>query len=465
MNDNSTKRAALIVAIISSFITPFLSSGVNVALPSMGRLFQMDAVLLSWVATSYILASVVFLVPFGRLADIYGRKRTLLWGYIVFTITTLGCGLATTVPILILFRVIQGFGSAMIFATGIAILVSVFPPQERGRVLGITVAAVYCGLSVGPFIGGFLTEHLSWRAVFFVNVPLGLIIIFLVFYKLRGEWAEAKGEKFDMTGALIYGIGIIALIYGLTQLSTLPGVCLIIIGILGMYAFVKWETRVEYPIFELSLFRHNRVFAFSNVAALINYSATSAVAFLLSLYLQHIKALSPQHAGLVLIAQPIVQAVFSPFAGMLSDRVEPRIVSSLGMAITTVGLLMLVFLGSESGLVFIIGTLVTLGFGFALFSSPNMNAIMGSVERKFFGLASGSVGTMRMLGMIISMGIATLVFTHFIGRVQITPEVYPVFIKSVGIAFIIFAAFCFGGVFASMVRGKLRPIAGPTGVK
>ena len=457
MNDNSTKNAALIVAIISSFITPFLSSGVNVALPSMGKLFQMDAVLLSWVATSYILASVVFLVPFGRLADIHGRKRTLLWGYTVFTISTLGCGLATTVPILILFRVIQGFGSAMIFATDMASLVSVFPPQERGRVLGITVAAVYCGLSVGPFIGGFLTEQLSWRAVFLINVPLGLIIIFLVFYKLRGEWAEAKGEKFDLTGALIYGIGIIALIYGLTQLSTLQGLVLIIIGILAMYAFVKWETRVKSPIFELSLFRHNRIFAFSNVAALINYSATSAVAFLLSLYLQHIKALSPQHAGLVLIAQPIVQAVFSPFAGMLSDRIEPRIVSSLGMAITTVGLLMLVFLGSSSGLVFIIGTLVVLGFGFALFSSPNMNAIMGSVERKFFGLASGSVGTMRMLGMIISMGIATLVFTHFIGRVQITPEVYPVFMKSVGVAFMIFAVFCFGGVFASMVRGRLRP--------
>jgi EmrB/QacA subfamily drug resistance transporter len=461
MNDNSIKNAALIVAIISSFVTPFLSSGVNVALPSMGRLFQMDAVLLSWVATSYILASVVFLVPFGRLADIQGRKRTLLWGYIVFTISTLGCGLATTVPILISFRVIQGFGSAMIFATGMAILVSVFPPQERGRVLGITVAAVYCGLSVGPFIGGFLTEHLSWRAVFLINVPLGLIIIFLVFYKLRGEWAEAKGEKFDMKGALIYGIGIIALIYGLTQLSTILGLCLIIIGILAMYAFVKWETRIKSPIFELSLFRHNRVFAFSNLAALINYSATSAVAFLLSLYLQHIQALSPQHAGLILIAQPIVQAAFSPFAGMLSDRIEPRIVSSLGMAITTVGLLMLVFLGSNSGLVFIIGTLVVLGFGFALFSSPNMNAIMGSVERKFFGLASGSVGTMRMLGMMISMGIATLVFTHFIGRVQITQEVYPVFMKSVGVAFMIFAVFCFGGVFASMVRGRLRPQAQP----
>jgi len=465
MNDHITKKAALIIAIISSFVTPFLSSAVNVALPSMARLFQIDAVILSWVATSYLLASVVFLVPFGRLADIHGRKRMLLWGYIVFTISTLGCGLANTVPVLLLFRIIQGFSSAMIFATGMAIVVSAFPPQERGRVLGITVSSVYVGLSAGPFIGGFLTEYLSWRGVFLVNVPLGLIIIFLVLYKLRGEWAEAKGEKFDTIGSLIYGFGIIALIYGLTHLSTFKGLCLIIFGILVMYAFVKWETRVESPVFQLALFKHNRVFAFSNLAALIHYSATSGVSFLLSLYLQHIKALSPQEAGLVLIAQPIVQALFSPLAGILSDKIEPRIVSTLGMAITTLGLLSFVFLTQSTGLPIILSTLLILGFGFALFSSPNMNAVMSSVEKKFFGLASGSTGTMRMFGMVISMGVATLVFNHFIGRVQITPEVYPVFTKSIKIAFLIFTIFCVAGVFASMVRGRVRPLPGPEMVK
>ena len=456
MNDDATKRTALTIALISSFITPFMGSGVNVALPTMGREFKIDAVLLSWIATSYILASVISLVPFGRLADIYGRKTTFLWGYIIFTISTFACGVSPNVFMLILSRVVQGIGSAMIFSTGMAILVSVFPPEARGRVLGITVAAVYIGLSLGPFLGGLLTEHLSWRSVFMINVPLGLIIILLVLFKLKGEWAEAKGEKYDIIGAVIYGIGILAFMYGITLLPTFRGLWLILIGACGIAAFFKWETRVESPVFELSLFRKNRVFAFSNLAALINYSSVFAATFLLSLYLQHIKALSPQYAGLVMIAQPVIMAIVSPFAGRLSDRIEPQIVSSIGMAFTTLGLFLLIFLTSNSGLPYIIMSLMILGFGFALFSSPNANAVMSSVERRFFGLASGSLGTMRLLGMMISMGIATLVFTLFIGRVQITPAVYPGFVKSVKTAFLIFTLLGFGGIFASMVRGKLR---------
>lgn len=456
MNDQLTKSTALTLATTSSFTTPFLMSSINVALPSIGRVLEMHAVTLSWVAMSYVLSSVVFLVPFGRLADIHGRKKMLLWGYVIFTIANLACGLSTGAFILILFRIIQGIGSAMVFATSMAIIVSVFPPKERGRALGITVAAVYFGLSAGPFLGGLITEHLSWRGVFLVNVPLGIIIIFLTVFRLKGEWAEAKGEKFDLIGSLIYGIGLVALIYGLTLLPTLKGACLIIIGFIGILFFIRWVGRVQNPIFDLRLFRQNRVFAFSNLTALINYSATSGVAFLLSLYLQHIKALSPQDAGLILIAQPIVQTVFSPFSGMLSDRIEPRIVASTGMTFTTFGLFLFIFLRETSGYSFIIPTLVILGFGFALFSSPNTNAVMSSVERRFLGLASGSLGTMRMTGSMISMGIATLLITLFIGKLQITPETHIAFMKVIKTAFVIFTVLCFGGIFASLVRGRLR---------
>ena len=455
-NNAAMKRSTLVIATLASFVTPFMGSSINIALPSIGKEFQIDAVLLSWIATSYLLAAAISLVPFGRLADIHGRKRIFKYGIYAFTLTSLLCAVSNSAPMLIIFRVLQGVGSAMIFATGVAIITSVFPPLERGKALGINVAAVYIGLSLGPLLGGFLTQHLTWRSIFLLNVPLGAIIVSLVVWKLKGEWAEAKGEKFDLPGAIIYGMALIGIMYGISLLPATRSLWIILPGLLCIVAFVKLESRTEHPVFNLSLFKTNRVFAFSNLAALINYSATFAMAFLLSLYLQYIKALSPQSAGLILMAQPLVMAAVSPFAGKLSDKIEPRIVSSIGMALTTVGLFLFIFLSEDSTLGSILARLIILGLGFGFFSSPNTNAIMGSVEKRFYGLASGSVGTMRLLGMMISMGIATVIFTLYLGRVQITVANYPLFIKSVKVAFAVFAILCFGGIFSSMVRGKLR---------
>jgi len=456
MDSAQGKRSALVVATLSAFVTPFMGSAVNIALPSIEKEFGIDAILLTWIATSYLLAAAISLVPFGRLADIHGRKKVFTYGMVIFTISSFLSAISISAPMLILFRIFQGVGSSMVFATGIAILTSVFPPQERGKVLGINVAAVYIGLSFGPFLGGLLTQHFTWRSIFLVTVPLGLISIALVLWKLKGEWAEARGEKFDLPGSIIYSLGIVAIMYGISLLPGMRSLWLILCGLLSIVAFIAWETKVENPVFDLDLFKTNRVFALSNLAALVNYSATFAVAFLLSLYLQYVKGLSPQSAGLVLISQPIVQAVFSPFAGRLSDRVEPRIVASIGMSLTTFGLVLFIFLNENSTLEFVVARLILLGFGFALFASPNTNAIMGSVEKRFYGLASGSVGTMRLLGMMTSMGIATVIFAIFIGRVQITIEYYPMFLKSMKAAFIVFSLLCFGGIFASLVRGRVR---------
>ncbi|MGB9659719.1 MAG: MFS transporter [Nitrososphaerales archaeon] len=456
MKSATDKRVALLVATLASFLAPFMISSVNIALPSIGIEFAIDAVLLSWVTASYLLATAMFLVPFGRIADIYGRKRIFLYGILIYTVSCLLLAISPSSVALISLRFLEGIGSAMILGTGIAILTSVFPIGERGKALGINVTAVYLGLSLGPFLGGFLTQHLGWRSIFLVNVPLGLTIIFFVFRKLKGEWAEAKGEKFDFTGSTIYSFVLVAVMYGLSLLPAMLGAWLILIGALGILAFVKWETKVESPVLNISLFRNSRVFAFSNLAALINYSATFAVGFLLSLYLQYIKGLTPQSAGLILVSQPIVQTVFSPFAGWLSDRIEPRIVASMGMALTTIGLFLLTFLNEKTTLEFIVSSLILLGLGFALFSSPNTNAVMSSVEKKFYGVASAILGTMRLTGQTLSIGIAMLIFAIYIGRVQITPEYYQPFLISVEVAFIIFAILCFIGIFASLVRGKVR---------
>jgi EmrB/QacA subfamily drug resistance transporter len=375
---------------------------------------------------------------------------------IIFTLSSFLSGISISAPMLIVFRVIQGIGSAMIFATGIAILTSIFPLGERGKVLGINVAAVYIGLSLGPSLGGFLTQHFTWRSIFLMNVALGIVAIYLIVSKLKGEWAEARGERFDLIGTSIYGFALVAIMYGISSLPSTRSVWLILLGLFGIVAFIRWEMATETPVFEVSLFKTNRVFAFSSMAALIHYSATFAVSFLLSLYLQHIRGLSPQGAGLVLISQPIVMAIFSPFAGRLSDRIEPRIVASLGMTLTAIGLFLFTLIDEKTALPFVVGRLLLIGFGFALFSSPNTNAIMSSVERRFYGVASGSVGTMRLLGQMLSMGIATLLFAVYIGRVQITEELYPLLLTSVRVAFIIFCALSFGGVFASLARGNVR---------
>ncbi|OGN91561.1 MAG: MFS transporter [Chloroflexi bacterium RBG_13_50_10] len=450
------RPAALLVTTVGSFLTPFLGSSIAIALPTIGKQLSMNAVLLGWVPTAYLLAAAMFLVPLGRIADIYGRKRIFTYGVLTYAVASVLSAISTSATMLISVQVLQGIGGAMIFGTAVAIVTSVFPAEERGRALGINVAAVYIGLSLGPFLGGLLTQHFGWRSIFWVNVPLCLLIIALLFWKLKGEWAEAKGEKFDVAGSIIYSLMLIAIMYGFTLLPEIAGVALILAGAAGFVAFIRWETKVKSPVLDIGLFRNNTVFALSNVAALINYSATFAVSFLLSLYLQYIKGFNPEHAGLVLIAAPVMQAVFSPFAGRLSDKIEPRIVSSAGMGLTVVGLTFFIFLNNATNLWFIIAGLAVIGLGFAFFSSPNTNAVMSCVDKKSYGVASATLATMRQIGMMFSMGMVMVIFAIHIGRVQITPEYYLPFLKSVDMAFIIFAILCFGGIFASLARGKVR---------
>jgi EmrB/QacA subfamily drug resistance transporter len=395
----------------------------------------------------------MFAVPFGRIADIYGMKKVFTSGIIIFTIASLLSAMAPFTLALIAFRVLQGIGSAMIFVTGLAIITSAFPPQERGKAIGINIMAVYAGLSLGPVLGGIITHYIGWRSLFYLMVPLGLLVITLILWKLRGqEWAACKGEKFDLPGSVLYSISLVLVIYGFSSLPDIWGIVAITVGILLFLGFSWWELNIDSPVLDMKLFFKNRAFAFSNLAALINYSATFAVTFLLSLYLQYVKGLSAQNAGLILVAQPIMMAIITPFAGRLSDRYEPRILASIGMALVTLGLLIFAFISAQTTFEYIIIGLLVLGLGFGFFSSPNTNAIMGSVERRFFGVASATVSTMRLVGQVLSMGIAMLIFAMLIGRVQILPAQYPALIQSIQITFIIFAVLCFGGIFASLAR-------------
>ncbi len=453
--DTVVQRHVLIAASLTAFLAPFMGSAVNLALPAMARSLDLDAVTLSWVQTSYLLTSAVLLLPCGRLADILGRKKVFLLGTLIFILGSVLSGLAFSAWMLIGARLVQGVGSAMTFATGLALITSVFPPEKRGRAMGITLAVIYVGLSAGPLLGGLLTMHLSWRSVFLAPIPVGLVAVWFMISRVKGEWAEAAGEKFDFIGSILYGVGIAALIYGLTLLPRPGGLWLVGAGVVLEALFTWWEIFTESPVFEIDLFRHNRVFGFSNLAALFNYAGTFGVTFLLSLYLQDIKGLSPEVAGLILVAQPVIMALVSPYAGRLSDRIEPRVLASLGMALIVVGLAMLAALTWTTPLWFIVLEMVILGVGFGLFSSPNMSAIMGAVERRYLGIASGSANSMRLLGQMLSMGLAAMALSIFIGPLRISPANHAQFMEAVRVTFLVFAGMGAAGVFFSMARGRM----------
>lgn len=431
-------------------------SSVNVALPAIQTDLGMNAVQLSWIATAYLLAVAVILLPAGKVADIHGRKKVFTAGLVTYTLASTAAAFAPNAAWLLVFRAVQGLGAGMFITTGMAILTSIFPPHKRGRAIGIYVAAVYVGLSVGPFAGGILVQQFGWRSIFLLMLPLGAGSTAITLVFLKGEWADSRHQQLDKTGSLIYAGAILSLIYGATTLPALTGFVLMLIGLTGLVLFFRQQQGAAHPIFEVSLFAENRTFTFSSLAALLNYSATFAVTFLISLYLQYLKGMPPRSAGMLLMAQPVVMAIFSPIAGRFSDRIEPRLLASSGMAITVAGMLVFTQLQASSGLTGIVCNLVLLGFGFALFSSPNMSAIMGSVSKEQYGIASGAVATMRLMGQMVSMAIATVVLALLVGHEAIGPDTFDRFLLSIRIVFTLSALLCAIGVSFSLFRGRLR---------
>lgn len=451
------KNITLWILTVASFLTPFMGSAINLAIPVIGREFGSDVYQLSLALTSFLLASAAFLLPLGRLSDILGKRKIFVWGIALFSCSSLLCAFAWSINALILFRILQGAASAMIFATSVSILTLVFSPEERGRVFGINSAAVYIGLSLGPVMGGSITHYWGWRYIFIFTALVSFMVLLLVRKYLQKEWVSAKGEQFDLKGALFYGLGVSALMYGASSLARWSGATVFLGAGLGLlFFFVLFELKTKTPLIQLGIFRHNVTFTFSSLAALISYSATAAVGFLISLHLQIVRGLDAQMAGMVLLCQPVLQALFSPFAGRLSDRVEPRVVASIGMAVTTLGLFCFTFLTAGTPWWFLPANLALLGIGFAFFASPNNNAIMSSVEKKEYGVASAVLGTMRLLGQSLGMALMTFIITLYLGTVTITPESGDLLARSTQVAFLLFTWLCFGGIFASLARGKLN---------
>ncbi|RPJ52782.1 MAG: MFS transporter, partial [Methanobacteriota archaeon] len=300
MDEPARKGILLSICSLASFLVPFTVSSLTVALPAISDTFGIDAVTLGWITSAYLLAAAICILPFGKLADLYGRKRFFILGNVLFAAGSLLAAVSWTGHVLIAARVIQALGGAMVFSTSVAIVTAVFPPGERGRAIGIITATVYAGLSLGPFIGGVLTHHVGWPSIFLVNIPLAIVVIALTVFYVPQEWAETGTRCFDLPGAALYGLMLFGCIYGLTQLPSLQGILWMVSGLAVFAAFIWRERRAPVPLVELSLFRKNPAFLYSNIAALINYAVVFAVGFLLSLYLQYNRGIDPQTAGLIL---------------------------------------------------------------------------------------------------------------------------------------------------------------------
>lgn len=441
-SESTTKRYIILaISTTTAFIMPFMVAAINIAIPTMRDEFSLEAWVTAWVGTILFLSIAIIQVPCGRLADIYGRKKLFIIGLLVTILASFLGIFAHSVPLLFISLALMGAGSGIMINNAIAILTSVFPADMRGRVLGINTAGTYVGLSVGPYIGGVLTNAFGWQSIFVLSAIMSVVLLVLVFYALKGEWREAKGERFDIIGSITYAIAIALFIYGFSSLPDVSGLIFLVVGIAGFFFFARWESRTDSPVFDLSLFKKNKAFFFSNLAVFISYIATFAIGFLLSIYLQEVRGKAPDQAGLILITASVLMAMVTPISGRISDKIEPRLVASVGMSLNCVALFLLVFINASTPIWYIVLALAINGLGIGIFASPNMNAIMGSVAKKSLGVAAGTVGTMRTTGMIISMGIIMILFSLYLGDAEIVPAYYPEFLSSARTGFIILTVF------------------------
>jgi len=450
LNYKELKRDLLIVGILVSFLTPFVRASINLALPAIAYEFDLSAVSLTLISTVYLLVNAILYIPFGRVGDIYGRKRIFQYGLIIFTISSFISAFSTSGEIFLFTRIFQAVGNAMVFANLNAMVSSAFPTNERGRAFGLTSMGVFVGLIFGPILGGAITEIVGWRTLFYVDTLIGIIAIFAI-TRFKHDWVDAEGEKLDILGSFLLGISLIFIIYGFSDSTNSYSLFLIVTGIIGLLAFYLVEKRVAFPLINLGLFK-SKSFTFGNITAFINYGAFVSVGFILTLYLQYLKGYSPLTAGLIVSIQSIIMVIVSPYAGRLSDKIDPRNVSAAGMVLTTVGVVLMALINYDNATYLGGLSLIIFGAGIGLFYSSNTKVVMSAVDNKYFGIASATLSNVRSMGQIFGMGIVTLIISAILGNAQIMPSNYPELFISIKIAFVAIAALSAVGIFTSVLE-------------
>ncbi len=451
--------AVLLAVCLAQYMVPAMVTAVGVALPAMGRELHATAQQLGLIEQVYTLSLAMTMLAFGRLGDLVGRKRLFLIGMTAFAVVTCSLGFTESVTMFIAQRFVQGLSASILLSGSLALVASVYPPAVRGRMIGLVSAFTYAGLSTGPVLGGFITTAWGWRYVFFLCAPLALAGLILCLTRVRTEWREEKCGHMDWRGSALYAASVALFMLGASHLGTggsgreVGAAVVTSAGLAGLCLLWLFESRLTEPLLDVNLLRQNRYFTLSCLAAFGNYAATFGVTFLMSLFLQYVKGFSPRQAGFVLLAQPLVQMVAAPLSGRLAERLRPVAGSSLGILLSGAGLLAAVTtLGPESSIWWLVLILVVMGAGFGLFITPNSTIIMGSVDRRRFGMASGMVGAMRTLGMVTSMTIVTMFFSLLMGSRGISPATVPDFLTSMRWALSVFTALSLVGLGLSLGR-------------
>jgi MFS family permease len=437
---------------MSAVLVPFMGSSFNLALPQISVRFAFDSMALAWFNTAFTISTAIFQIPFAKIGDRYGRKKIYIYGLIGMAISLVISPFSPNAASIIALRFISGIFAAMFFANGVAILTSAVHPQYRAQALAVNVAAVYSALAAGPILGGFLAEHFGWQSIFSFSACLAIVSFITAAIWIGKEHVISKGEKFDLAGSALFGIALVGIIYGFTAIPNPIGVISLAAGVPLLVLFVIYELRIEFPVINIRLFTENRVFAYSNLACLINYAANMSVTFMLSLYLQFVLGMKETNAGLVLVSQAVLQVVASLAAGRLSGRFTPSKLATTGMLCTSAGLFGLIFCSADTSPFYIAFNLMLSGIGFGLFSSPNTNTVMSSVDKNYYGQASAVMGTMRTVGMSFSMGIAGLILSIFLGDAKVSHSIAHAFLQAFHWVFGVSFVICLIGAFCSSRR-------------
>lgn len=459
----------MLITCMGSMMAPLDSTIVSVSLPVMSSDLRMSSETAIWIPTAYLVSLAVLLLTVGRLSDIKGRKNIFIIGFGIFVLGSLLCSVSQDGEQMIVFRVLQGIGAACIGATATAIITDTFPAKERGKALGINAMAVYIGLSLGPALGGLLTGVAGWRSIFWINIPIGIVVMILAWRYVRDTGEIRRDEKLDIPGVLLFSVGLTSLLIALTLgeqygWTTIGIIGLIVLAVVSLVAFVIVERRKgRAAMLDTSLITGNRLFAAANFSALLNYAAYFSVAFMLSYYMQEILGYSIIYTGLVLLVMPVVMAVLSPISGWASDKIGSRFLASAGMAIIAIGLLFMSALTPASSVIYIAVGLLVIGAGMGLFSSPNTSAVMGCVERKRLGVASGTLSTMRFVGQAVSLAImgaiiASVAGPDFIATLTLgtanSAVTAEAFVRGMSGVFLAGALIAAVGTVTSLARGK-----------